>query len=668
MAVIDLELTSAEFAGGRSFGAAGPYESLRGTASFGLVPSHPLNQGITDLGLAPRDAAGLVRFSADIRILRPAEPARSNRVLLLDVVNRGNPIAVRSTEPRPAARGASDEDATGWPMRRGYTLVSCGWQHDVPRGSGRFGIAVPEALEDGQPVTGQVTVYQQFDAPTQVFPLVYGEHVGYPVLDVAEQTATLTERDYPQGPPRIVPRRRWSFARIEAGKPVPDRAHVYFSEGFAPGKIYEVVYIARGAPLTGVGLAATRDLVSFLRFASARNANPCAGQLDHALAFGASQTGRFLRQMLHQGFCEDEQGRLVLDGILSLIGGPIRGEANLRFGQPAISSTNSPGFQFPFTDVTQTDPVTGQTDGLQRILKTHGLAPKVMYINSSAEYTNQNAALIHLSADGSADALVPDNVRIYHFAGTQHGGGSLPLSNAMFGGQTGYYNNTVDYRPLLRAALTNLHTWVTHDLPPPPSRYPRLGDGTLVDGETFRSHMTRLPGPGFPVRRLYPTAHLYYGPRLVSDGHVTRLPPEVGPAYRELMPAVDDDGNVVAGVRHPDIEAPLATYTGWNPRHPAIGGEDLTVLLNGATIPFARTAADRAALGDTRPSIAERWTSAAEYLDRVRAAAKALAADGYLLEEDIEPVVETARQKYDCFTQLESPLPAAGETVILATR
>jgi hypothetical protein len=382
MAVIDLELTSAKFAGGRSFGTVGPYESLRGTASFGLDPNHPLNRVITDLALAPRDVAGLVRFSADVRVVRPLEPARSNRVLLLDVVNRGNPIVVRSTEPRPAARGASDEDGTGWPMHRGYTLVSCGWQHDVPRGTVRFGIAAPEALEDGQRVTGQVTVYQQFDAPTQAFPLVYGEHVGYPVLDAADPTATLTERDYPQGPPRIVPRGRWSFALLEAGKLIVDRSHVYFDEGFAPGKIYEVVYTTSEAPLTGVGLAATRDLVSFLRFASARDGNPCAGQLDQVLAFGASQTGRFLRHMLHQGFCEDEQGRLVLDGILSLIGGPIRGEANLRFGQPAISSTDSPGFQFPFTDVTQTDPVTGRTDGLQRVLKERGLAPKVMYITA----------------------------------------------------------------------------------------------------------------------------------------------------------------------------------------------------------------------------------------------------------------------------------------------
>jgi hypothetical protein len=239
----------------------------------------------------------------------------------------------------------------------------------------------------------------------------------------------------------------------------------------------------------------------------------------------------------------------------------------------------------------------------------------------------------------------------------------------MFGGRTGYYNNTVDYRPLLRAALTNLHTWVTDDAQPPQSRYPRLDDGTLIDGHAFRDHMTQLPGPGFPARSLYPTAHLDYGPSLVSDGHVTRLPPDVGPAYRELMPAVDDDGNFVAGVRHPDVEVPLATYTGWNPRHPSIGGADMTVLLNGATIPFARTAADRAALSDSRPSIAERWPSVAEYLDHVRAAAKALVAEGYLLEEDIEPVVDTARQKYEHFTQLESPLPQpGGETAILATR
>ncbi len=673
MVLIALELTASQFASGRSFGTVGAYGQLRGRATFGLDPNHALNQAITDLHLAPRDGEGRVRFSADVRILRPTDPSRSNRVLFLDVVNRGNPIAVRSTEAQAAPRGASEEAGSGWPMQHGYTLVSCGWQHDVPAGTGRFGLSAPEALIDGQRVSGRVSVYQQFDAPSQVLPLVYGEHTGYLVLDPMEEDASLIERDYPQGPPRLIDRGRWSFARLEAGQPVTDRSHVYFEDGFARGKIYEVVYTTLGAPLTGVGLAATRDLVSFLRFGSAESGNPCAQQLDHALAFGASQTGRFLRQMLYEGFCVDEQGRLVLDGMLALIGGPIRGEANLRFGQPAISSTNSPGFQFPFTDVIQTDPVTGQTDGLQRFVGERGLRPKLMYINSSAEYTNQNAALIHVSGDGSTDAPVPDNVRIYHFVGTQHGGGSLPLSNAMFGGKTAYYNNSVDYRPLLRAALQNLHAWVTLDKEPPPSRYPRLSDATLVDGVTFRARMARLPGVGFPAHKLYPTARLDYGPELASHGYAERLPPEVGPAYPELMPAVDDDGNLVAGVRHPDIEVPLATYTGWNPRHPDIGGEDLTVLLNGATIPFTRTASERAALGDPRPSIQERWTSIEDFLARLRAAAEALARDGFVLEEDLEGIVETGRQKYEQFMQLQSPLPpgsprATIEPPILATR
>jgi hypothetical protein len=660
VSVIGLDLTAAEFASGRQFGSVGAYEDLRGRASFALDPGHPFNQAITDVGLAPRGADGCVVFSADVRILRPVHASRSNRVLLLDVVNRGNPIVVRSTEPEPVARGALEDASSGWPMQHGYTLVCCGWQHDVPAGSGRLGLTAPEAMHDGRPLSGKIAVYQQFDAPTQIFPLAYGDHVGYPVLDPAEEAATLTERDYPQGPARVIPRHSWSFDRLEGGEPSVDRAHVYFKEGFAKGKIYEVVYTTQGAPLTGLGLVATRDLLSFLRFASAESGNPCAQQLNHVLAFGASQTGRFLRQMVYRGFCGDEQGRLVIDGMLALIGGPIRGEANLRFGQPAISSTNSPGFQFPFTDIVQTDPVTGLTDGLQHVIQERGLAPKLMYINSSAEYTNQNAALIHTSADGTGDVPVPDNVRIYHFVGTQHGGGALPLTNAMFGGQTAYYNNSVDYRPLLRAALTNLTAWVVQGVDPPPSRYPRLSDGTLTDGDTFRQRMARLPGVGFPAHKLYPTVRLDYGARLSSHGQFEKLPPEAGAAYRELMPAVDDDGNIVAGVRHPDVAVPLATYTGWNPRHADVGGEDMNVLLNGATIPFTRTAAERAALGDPRPSIQERWSSSEAYLAELRGAAEKLAVDGYLLEEDIERIVGTGRLKYAQFMQLSSPLPSMG--------
>jgi hypothetical protein len=248
-------------------------------------------------------------------------------------------------------------------------------------------------------------------------------------------------------------------------------------------------------------------------------------------------------------------------------------------------------------------------------------------------------------------------VRIYHFAGTQHGGGSLPLSNTMFGGKTAYYNNSVDYRPLTRAALTNLHRWVTQDIEPPPSQYPRLSDSTLIDGDSFRQHMARLPGPGFPKHRLYPTVRLDYGPRLATHGLIEKLPPDIGREYPELLPAVDMDGNPLGGIRHPDVAVPLATYTGWNPRHPDIGGEDMTVLLNGATIPFSRTPAERIALGDTRPSIRERWNSQEEYLAELRATAARLVTAGYLLDEDIDPIVESGRLKYEYFTGLSTPLP-----------
>ncbi|MDE3074776.1 MAG: hypothetical protein KGJ86_05055, partial [Chloroflexota bacterium] len=306
----------------------------------------------------------------------------------------------------------------------------------------------------------------------------------------------------------------------------------------------------------------------------------------------------------------------------------------------------------------QTDPVTNRTDGLLTRLSRKGQFPKVMHVNTSAEYANLAAALIHVSPDGRTDSPIPDNVRVYHLAGTHHGGGALPLGNRVFSNAAAYYNNSIDYRPLLRAAFRNLDAWVTEGKDPPPSRYPRLSSGTLVDPGVVRDAAARLPGPGMPLQRLYPTQRLHYGPES-GRGLATNIPPVDGGAYPELLPAVDDDVNEVSGVRHPDVAVPLATYTGWNPRHPEIGGSEMNLLLNGATIPFARTLEERRRSGDDRPSIQERYETRRVFLDRIRRAAVQLAREAYLLESDVEAVVEASGQRYDQFMRLEGPLPSA---------
>jgi hypothetical protein len=648
MALKQVALERQPFANGRSFGAAGEYEQFLGKAVFALDPQHPANAEIVDLDLAQRDADGTVRFEADLRILKPRDAALGNRRLVLDVVNRGNPVAIRNTElgvPR-----TPEPESQGWLLEQGYTIVSCGWQHNVPSGTPRLGLRAPEALDHGQPLVGQVRAIVQVNTPTNRIGVADEpspvEHVAYPVADLDSATDTLAELDYPLAPRRIIARDQWRF---EA-----DRAHVTCDEGFVPGKIYEVLYTARGASVTGVGFAALRDVVSFLRFASDAVDNPCAGTLDFALAFGGSQTGRLLRHLLYLGMYADEHGRLVLDGVLTHIAGPLRTEANWRFGQPSFIGSDSPGFAFPFTDAPQTEPSTGATDAL---LRANGPQPrpKVMHVNTSAEYINLDLALIHTTADQRADVELPDNVRIYHLAGTHHGGGSLPLDNRVFSSVAAYYNNSIDYRPLVRAAFANLDAWATRGAAPPASAYPRFADGTLVPRARLLSAAGRLPGPGVPPERLYPTQRLDYGPDAARGR--ARFPAVDRGSYPDLVPAIDADGNEVSGVRHPDVAVPLGSYTGWNPRDASIGGAEMNLLLNGATIPFAPTRELRAAWRDERPSIQERYASREAFLQEVRAAAERLAAARYLLESDIDEVVAASARRYDEFVQLQSPLP-----------
>jgi len=643
---LQLERPPGPFANGRVFGPAGAYEQLLGKATFAIDPRHASNRSIVDLDLAPQDATGRVCFQADVRILKPADPGRANGRLVLDVVNRGNPVAIRNTDlgvPR-----TPEPESQGWLLQQGYTIVSCGWQHNVPANSGRFSLQAPEPLDHGAPLTGQVRAIVQVNTPTTVIGVADEpspvEHVAYPAADLEGATDSLVVLDYPLAPRRVIPRDRWRFDA--------DRIHVTCDDGFVPGKIYEIIYTARGAPVTGVGFAALRDVVSFLRFAPESDGNPCAGTLDFALGFGGSQTGRLLRHMLYLGMCTDEDSRLALDVVLTLIAGPLRTEANWRFGQPSFIGSDSPGFAFPYTDAPQTDPISGVTDGL---LRGEGPQPKVMHVNTSAEYANLDVSLIHMASNGLSDAEVPDNVRIYHLAGTHHGGGSLPLDNRIFSSVAAYYNNSIDYRPLVRAAFANLDAWATRGELPPASRYPRFSDGTLISRSSLRSATQHLPGAGIPPERLYPTQRLDYGPEAASGR--ARFPARDLGAYPDLVPAVDADGNEVSGIRHPDVAVPLATYTGWNPRHASIGGSEMNLLLNGATIPFAPTASLRQAWNDARPSIEERYASREAFLAEVRGAASTLAEDGCLLKTDVDDVVAASASRYDEFIQLRSPLP-----------
>ncbi len=645
MAVLKLELETKPYAGGREFGAVGAIEELRGVAHIGLDPANGRNATIADLDLAARGDDGLVHLTADLSILRPADASKANRRIFLDVVNRGASIMMRLTDNQPFG-----QPSAGWLLQQGYTVVRCGWQHDVPRSNGLLGIEVPDAQIDGKPLTGRISSLHTMESHEVQVVLSDRGHRPYPAADVDEPGAMMTVREHVAAPAHLIPRDRWRFAKVVDGHPVADANHVYYADGFLPGHLYEITYTAVGAPLTGAGLAASRDVISFLRFGSAEAGNPCAGAIDFALASGASQTGRFLRQLLYLGLFEDEEDRLVFDGLLPHIAGGRLIESGWRFGQPSYVGPLSVANQFPYTDALQTDPLTGHEDGLLRLALERGKAPKIMHVNTSCEYWGSQAALVHLSPQCDADAALPDNVRIYLLSGTQHISTGLPLAKVAPEVGHGYYHlNTIDYRPLLRALVTNLDNWATRGIDPPASTYPRLEDGTLVTRESVRSKLAgELPGPGVP-EHCPPVLRLDFGADAVKKHVAEVLPPKVLQELPGLVAAVDDDGNEVVGIRHPDVAVPLGTYTGWNPRHASIGGTTQLLRSNGATIPFARDIIEAEATSDLRRSIEARYEDKGVYLAQVREAAEALVAERLLLAEDVDGVVEYSSQRWDDF-------------------
>ena len=637
----------------KQYGDVGAYEMMEGTAHFAVDPLHSRNQAITDLKLAHRNADGRVAFSADFAMLRPVKPDLGNHCILFDVVNRGRKTVFSLFNGNGKGLDPTLPLDTGndFLMRHGYTIVWCGWQADVPPDPLLTGLQVPEAIgPDGRPLSGRILCQFQTNEPTDTLLLSHQGHLPHPPADVNDSTAVLTVRDHPNEPTETIERGLWSFVRVEDE---PEPHHIQLSSGFEPGRIYQLVYETRGSRIVGLGFAAVRDIVSFLKYVSATEGNPCAGDIEHAYAFGVSQSGRFLRQLIHLDLNVDEQERQALDGIISHVAGGMRGEFNLRFGQPSQDICYIVPEFFPFTDTEQTDPETGRTGALLARMQERGKMPKIMFTNTSAEYWRGDAALIHTDLERMADSPESESVRRYHFAGTQHGPGVLPLQHVRpadgVRGQLPF--NGVDYTPLLRAALENLHSWVATGQPAPPSRHPSLNDGTAVESYTLAEKFAGLPGVTFPPHTVR-AMRLDFGPE-AHLGRTTTLPPVQGREYPALVSDVDEDRNEVAGIRLPDVSVPLATHTGWNLRHPDIGCPNLPIGITGGfagwTLPFGATRADQEAEGDPRPSIEERYKSKEDYLRQVKEAAQVLAEEGYLLQEDLESVVERCGLSYDLF-------------------
>ena len=632
---IDIERRD-DIADGASHGNAGAYERLAGRIHYAVDPANPANRIVTDIDYAPANGAGLVEFSADFLLVKPKDIAAGNGAVLFDVANRGRIAALGRFNGATSSSDplAAEYFGDGFLLDEGFTLFWVGWQHDVPPMDGMLRVYPPVATNAGEPIEGLVR--SDIFVPETVYSNSLGDrgHIAYPVTDPADPRNVLTVRDGIGGERQTIPREEWRFARLDGDRVVEDATSVYFAGGFEPGRIYDVVYVAGNPPLAGLGLAAIRDAVAMLKYGSAEELGIPNGAIDRAIAFGSSQSGRLLRTYLHDGFNGDEHGRRVFDGVIPHIAGAARGSFNVRFAQPSRApggAFDHPNRLFPFADTEQSDPVTGLSGGLLASIGPETM-PRVFHTNSSTEYWRSVAALAHTTPDGEQDLPLPENVRIYHFAGTQHGPAPFPAPP----GDEGLLRNPNDYDWFLRSLLLRMDRWITDDVAPPPSRYATLDEGTLVSYEDLR--FPEMPGVEV-LEEVSILRALDFGPELASRGVITQEPPGLGPAYPFLVPQVDDSGNEIGGLRSPDIDVPLGTYTGWLPGNPVSGA--------GVYVPFARTRAERENNGDSRPSIEERYGDRAQYLGSVEQAAEALAGDGYLRGEDLAEIVRAAGSRWD---------------------
>jgi hypothetical protein len=585
------------FVGGAGFGASGAYERIGGTATGTLVPAHPANRGIALLDQAPRDADGRVAYRSDFVLLRPADPALGNGRLLYEVNNRGRIMlfanlcaGAAGNEPKTAA-----DLGNALPLRLGFSLLWTGWDAGAPKATG---------LSLEAPVIRGLTrrIREEFVSGTRL-----GMHETFRLShDAADQDAVVTVRRTQTGERVPVP-----FAFVDA------RTVRLLPDGTRPeiGSIYEIRYTATDPRVQGVGFAATRDIVSHLR---PHGADLTGRAVTHALAFGISQAGRYLRDHVAQGFNADEEGRRVFDGVLTHVAGIGRVFHNTPFAQPFRTRTwhedhDFPEVAFPFSSAVLPDPLTGETGTLMR---GDASDPKLIETNTSTEYWQKGASLLHTDPLGTRDVDLPANVRGYLLAGTQHGGkAGMPRDR----GPCVNPRNWHDPMPALRALLVALDEWVVSDRAPPDSRLPRIADFTLVPAD-------KVAFPAMPG--LVP-------PRAAND--VAPLADWTDPtpparAYGALVPQVDADGNEVAGIRLPDIAVPRGTFTGWNLYTPPYPEGELADR-DGTFLAFAATPEAREAAGDPRPSLAERYPDGA-YAARVETVVADLLRARLLLDED----------------------------------
>jgi hypothetical protein len=625
---------------GTSFSGIGQYECLSGTVHGQLDPAHPLNTVIVNLDKAPRNANGLVSYRSDFALMKPIDPRRGNGWLLYDVPNRGNKVALTRLN-----RGADGNRPTtaahagdGFLMRHGFSVLWSAWQTGVPSGGDRLDAVFPIAIGPDGPITG--TSREEFIAegfgPGEAFikeisDTVFVGTLSYPAADLSPAKASLTVRQREKEQRTTPEGLSWRYL---------DARHVEITRapGYDRAAIYEFIYPARDPAVMGIGFAAIRDLVAFLRHDRSAD-NPLRESVRHTLGFGISQSGRVLRDLVHLGFNQDLNGSRVFDAIFPVVSGSRRTFINFAFAQPGRYSRQHEDHaflddQFPFSYPTLADPIGGKTDGIMRRAGETGVRLKIMHLDADSDMWAARASLVATDTTGG-DVAMPDDVRLYLASSTQHAM-HKPAAKQV----TQLPGNPLGYSFWMRALLIALTEWVEKGTLPPASRFPSRSDGTLVTREEAERCFPRIQGVDFPD--VLNELHL-------RDHSVE--PPVDGPEYPVFVSAVDEDGNSRGGLRHPLLTVPRGTHTGWAVRGPGYAPGDLFTV-QGSFLPFAATEAERARSGDPRRSLAERYGSHAVWAGKVIAATEQLVTDRLLLREDADRLIAAARESEDVFDVL----------------
>ena len=649
---ITVSTTTSAF-NGRVFGDAGAYEQVRGTATGELDPLDPRNEVITDIHLAPRNASGKVAYTATFTLLKPVDMSRASGVMVYEVVNRGNHI-LQGAGFFNVGVSASNPAGDGFLYNTGNVYLWSGWQGDLVfnPAAATESIDVPVARNpDGSSVTGPT--FARFVAVagnvnTQSLP---GRGRTPASLDTTKAKLISIAHENNVGVRTGVveiPSSDWAFANC-ATTPfpgTPSSTQICLKNGFDPNLAYELVFTAKDPLVLGVGMAAMRDVASFFRRASAGDGNPVGGAIEWAIGYGISQSGRYTKNFLLLGFNEDEDGRIVWDGADANIAGQM-GQFNIRFAQPGnIANIFEAGAEGPIWWGDYNDRARGRgvTGILERCRASH-TCPKIFDDFGGAEVWYGRGGVGIGGTRGGEDIPLPGNVRRYYNASTAHGGGpggfsvaQPPLAGLMLARNP---NPQLETR---RALFVHLIDWVTKGKKPPPSQYPRVSDRTLVPSNAKALGWPKIPGAPTPDNVMNVLMDYDYGPDFRyndESGVMTKVVPPIKQIIPTPAAKVDEDGNEIAGVRSVLLQAPLGTYTSWNPvaGGPLKGNEGN---LAAGYIPFAVTKAERMANHDPRRSVEERYGSQEGYNCLIGQIAENEVRKRFLLQEDADRLIAQA--------------------------